>query len=76
MSTAPVEIETNDIKDLEAHLLSLVNGARSNVAEPTRQAFFRRVRSSDCRGFILNPIWWQLLNAGVAFSSWANKVQS
>ena len=73
VSSASVAIETDDLAVLEDMLLSQVNAARNNVAKPTQQTMFRKVRSPHDRFFILVPIWWQLLNAGIAYPSWANK---
>ena len=67
-------LETNDLNDLEPMLLSHANAVRTNVAVPKLQGLFdKRVRCPSGRLFIVGPVWWELLNAGSDFPSWANK---
>lgn len=72
---APENMETNNLNDLEAMLLSHVNAVRTNVARPKLQGLFdKRVRNaSQDRFFIIGPIWWELLNAGSSFPAWAHR---
>jgi hypothetical protein len=73
LSSALVAIETDDLAVLEDMLLSQVKAVRNNVAKPMEQTIFRKVRSPHGRFFIIVPIWWSLLNAGIQFPYWANK---